>query len=140
MIISQDTKEVVKFLQDLTGGNLRKPNDLELFLEIGASYGLGELMNDFIFNAASIWNISQSLKKTNQNEEIINKLKSELKDIMHKFSKQINEFLSKTDDDAIEIIKNKYLLQTIGSHLNIIDLAHDLSELKIVQNTIKSKK
>jgi len=139
MIISQDTKEVVKFLQDLSGGNLRKPKDLEIFLEIGAAYGQEELMNDFIFNGSSIWFLSKTLKKTNQGEEGFNKLDKELKETIIKFQSQINTFLSFADEDIIERVGKIYQQNTSGSTLNLIDLAHDLSEMKYVQNTLKSK-
>ncbi|MCL5991149.1 MAG: hypothetical protein M1419_03490 [Bacteroidetes bacterium] len=139
MIISQDTNEVVKFLQDLSGGNLRKPNDLEVFLEIGASFGQEILMNDFIFNGASIWYLSQALKKIKQGEEGFNKLEKELKENLIKFQSQINTFNSFSDNETSTRISNVYLQNTQGSYLNLIDMAHDLSELKYVQNTMKSK-
>ncbi|OGU15591.1 MAG: hypothetical protein A2X61_03205 [Ignavibacteria bacterium GWB2_35_12] len=140
MIISQDTKEVVKFLQDSSGGNLRKPNDLEIFLEIGATFGQENLINDFIFNGASIWYLFEALKKTKQGEEGFNKLDVELKDNLIKFQSQINTFISFSDDGTNQRIKNVYLQNTQGAYLNLLDLAHDLSELKYVQNKMKSKK
>ena len=139
MLISQDTKEVVKFLQNLSGGNLRKSNDLEVFLEIAAIGGLDELMNDFIFNGASIWFISKALNKTKPGDDGFNKLDKELKENITKFKSQINSFLNFDDENIIERINKIYLIGTGGAYLNLIDLAHDLSELKYVQNKLKSK-
>lgn len=140
MNISNDTKEVVAFLQDLSGGNLRKPNDLGIFMEIGASNGLGILMNEFIFNGASIWHLSQALKKTKQGEEGFSKIEKELNENIKKIHSQISTFLSFADGDILERIGKIYQQSNTGAILNIIDLAHDLSELKYVQNTIKSNK
>ena len=140
MEISRDTKEVVKFLLDFSDGNLRKQNDLEIFLEIGAVYGLADLINEFIFNGASLWYISQSLKKIKEGDEISNKLNKELLETKDKLSSQIIEFLQFTDEATKEIIEKKYFNQSRGSLLNLIDLAHDLSQMKSLQNTIRTKK
>ena len=61
MEISADTKEILEFLDYTTANNLRKRNDIASILEIGATYGESDVMNDLILASSSLWNINQTL-------------------------------------------------------------------------------
>ena len=138
MDISNDTLEVIKFLNQITGDNLRKPGDLAILLETGANNGIDELVNRIIFNGTSIWNMSQRIKRAEVTKDI-NFIKTELNKSTSLFREDISEFLNYADDETKARYKKTYIVDTQGALKNIIDFCHDLFELKNVQNTLKSK-
>ncbi|MBI5324476.1 MAG: hypothetical protein HZB41_04270 [Ignavibacteriae bacterium] len=140
MFISQDTKEVVKYLQDFTKNNLRKPNDLEIFLELGAANELSDLTNEFIFTGSAVWNLYRVINNQNHNKEENKNSETELNENLKKIIFHINSFLKFADKDTVSRFNRIYLVESSGAFLNIIDLAHDLSELKLLQNSLKIKK
>ena len=132
MIISDDTKKVIEFLQVVSENNLRKSKDLAIMLEVGATFNQSELIQSIIFTGKSIWNISRVLARSDDSISIEN-LKREFEsniNEMREMIMQLIDFINEEDAHRFYII---YLNNDLGSTRNIIDLAHDLSILKDVQ-------
>ena len=137
MDISEDTQRVLNFLQDFCDGNLRKSNDIASLLEIAAINLKAKEMNDLIFTGASICLISQKIKKLKDNEEGTNQLAEELHRNINEISRLLQCFSSLAPTEIQKRIERIYLVNDYGSFLNIIDLSHDLSILKDLQNKLK---
>lgn len=137
MELSKDTKEVVQYLDDIAEGNLRKKNDLGVILEISATYSLAELLENLIFDGASLWRIYQILKKSGD-DDILTNLKSEFNEVSGSIIPMLTEITDYFEDVTLKKrFLEIYLSGTLGSLKNIIDLSHDFSILKEVQNKLK---
>ena len=139
MQFSKDTEEVLGFLDFSTGDNLRKRNDLGNLLEIGASFDVFEIFNDLLFTGTYLWNVSQKLKRAQPREEGIETLNQELAKSTEELS-ELLKALSFYDEDLSKRFSEVYYVHSSGSVLNLIDLAHDIAELKQLQNRMKEKK
>ena len=139
MELSADTLEVLKFLDEVTGGNLRKRNDIGSILEIGAGTGNHELIDDIIFTGSSLWNLNQAMAKSGTNTDIIDKLFDEYRRTALILDEKIRELISSFENPDVKRFNEIYLAKTSGAFKNLIDLAHDLAKLKEVQTTLKSE-
>jgi hypothetical protein len=139
MKISKDTEEVLRFLDYTSGNNLRKRNDLGIILELGASLGNDELVSKIIFNGSYLWNVFSALRKAGSESEEVQNLKNEFERIAIEITINLKELISTSEEDDIERFEKIYFADTTGSLRNLIDLAHDIAELKNLQNTMKYK-
>ena len=137
MNISKDTKEVIKFLDYTTGNNLRKKNDMEIILELGASKGDFRLIEKITFTGKYLWNLHTTIVNSKQDEGK-DKLKKEIESSAVELRALLNELITEAEDFNHENFKDKYFEDNIGSFRNLIDLSHDLSRFKEMQNTMKS--
>ncbi|MFW5702092.1 MAG: hypothetical protein ACOCX7_04015, partial [Bacteroidota bacterium] len=69
MDFSEDTQQVLEFLDYLTGNRLRKRDDLGAILETAASTGDADLAADIIFSGKALWTLSRKLKRIRNEEE-----------------------------------------------------------------------
>jgi hypothetical protein len=139
MKLSEDTIQVLEFLDYTSSNTLRKRNDLGVILEVLATNNLPDLANDIIFYGAALWNTFKTFKKNPSNEGT-SKLVIEIENLFNKmenFLMTITEFVP--EDDIIERFNKVYLKGESGSRMNIIDLSYDLNELKKVQIQMKRK-
>ena len=132
MIISDDTKSVIEFLQMVSENNLRKSKDLAIMLEVGATFSQSELIQSIIFTGKSIWNISRVLAHSNDSISIDN-LKREFEANINNMREMIMQMIDFIDEEDAHRFYIIYLNNDLGSTRNIIDLAHDLSILKDLQ-------
>ncbi len=140
MNISQDTEQVLEFLDYFSGNALRKRSDLAILLEISASYGFSEQMNELIFEGTYFRNLNQSIKKAATDPSAIGKMEREIISSFEKMKSQIFSIISNLDDKVIKKrFQDLYFANTQGSYRNMYDLASDLALLKEIQNTLKSK-
>jgi len=139
MNISKDTKEVIKFLDYTTGNNLRKKNDMEIILELGASKGDFRLIEKITFTGKYLWNLHTTIVNSKQDEGK-DKLKKEIESSAVELRALLNELITEAEDFNHENFRDKYFEDNIGSFRNLIDLSHDLSRFKEMQNTMKSNK
>ena len=139
MELSKDTTAVLEFLDYTTGNNLRKRNDLGTILEIGAQTSAYILVNQIIFTGKYLWNLHRMLKKTSGDAEGREKLISEATVSAQSLKEYISELIDSMDDFNRERFDTVYFAEGQGAYMNLIDLAHDLSKLKEVQNTLKRK-
>lgn len=139
MELSKDTIAVLEFLDFTTGNNLRKRNDLGTILEIGAVKSAYSLVNKIIFTGKYLWNLHGLLKKTANDEEGRERLISEATISTKSLKEDISELIDDVEDFDRKRFDVVYFAEGQGAYRNLIDLAHDLSKLKEVQNTLKRK-
>lgn len=137
MKISEDTARVVAFLQETTAGNLRKPNDMETLLELGATYGAHTEINELVFAGSALWLVSKKLKSIESNDQGAEKLAEEYLRNMNNINILLQFFSSIAPADIQKRFAEIYLSEDRGAALNIIDLSHDLFALKEIQNKLK---
>lgn len=139
MEFSKDTEEVLSFLDYSTGDSLRKRNDMGALLELGASFDVFEIFNNILFTGTYLWNLSQKLKKAQPGEEGISTLNRELAKSATELAELLRS-ISSYDEATTQRFSDVYLENTSGAMLNLIDLAHDIAELKLLLNRLKEKR
>ncbi len=136
MKISDDTNKALEFLDYSSGGNLRKRSDIATILEIGATFGLGELVNDIIFYGAACWNLQQTLKRESGRENEA-KLRAQSDELAVQLAGLLASLAESGDDAARKRFSDIYLQATPGCRKNLLDLSHDLAHLKSLQKRLK---
>jgi hypothetical protein len=139
MKFSKDTEEVLSFLDYTSGNNLRKREDMGALLETGATYGQEELISNIIFTGTYLWNVSSSIRRAGQGAEGLEKLHAEFRRSGEELREYIKLVSEKADKEINERFSEVYLPMTAGAFRNLIDLAHDLAELKNIQITLKNR-
>ncbi len=133
MKISKDTKEILAFMDYSANGNIRKRDDLSLILELSATYNEVDIFNDIIFSATSLWKIYKAIKNAEQETEVMEKLKKE-SIIQADYLKSKLKLLIGDENISINArFEEVYYPNSSGAFYNLIDLAHDLAELKKIQ-------
>lgn len=139
MIISQDTLNVVNFLQNYSNNTLRKPNDLQIILEIGALKSIPQYIQQIIFLGKSIWNLHRALSRARYANA---NLQREIENSFYEFQSLLRTLLDGIDSpEILNRFQTVYLETTSGCFRNTIDLAHDLAILKdLIQHNINLNK
>lgn len=132
MKISNDTENVINFLEEFSPDGLRKKNDLAAILEITAQMNDFALANKIIFTGKSVYNLHQKFRKakglgTDLLQEQLLKSLDELTELLQ------NVALNCNDEEIKKRFEVTYFAKTNGSLANLIDLSCDLSILKDVQ-------
>ncbi|MCX7930673.1 MAG: hypothetical protein N2663_08155 [Chlorobi bacterium] len=135
MELSEDTLAVIAYLQQYSGDNLRKPEDVAIVLELCAQQQNAELAKRVITSGAALWRVYRALRRMRRGDEGYRQLEDE-------FMLQVNELrigiataLEATDEMPIlERFQAVYLELTPGALRNVVDFAHDFSYLKQLQN------
>ncbi len=141
MNISQDTEKVIGFLNEFSEKNLRKANDLAAILEIGATYGINQSINDLIFCGTSIIHLHKTLKHINNSDKSYHLVLNELNNSISDITKLLAEIAELSENQLlINRFQNIYLQGTNGSLMNIIDLSNDLYYLKKLQQSSKTNR
>ncbi len=135
MNLSEDTKQILQFIEYL-GIQLRKKNDFAIILELSATYGYIDDITKLIFASASVWNLSQISKKLRNNDNAY-LLEKELNKSIVEMLNPIREIIIFSDKQTKERFDRIYFAETDGAIKNIIDLAHDFSTFKDLQNQNK---
>jgi predicted translin family RNA/ssDNA-binding protein len=140
MIISEDTKQVIEFIGEVFPDSISNINELTAILEIGATFGLHELINDLVFTAASI----QYLKKTIISSPISNNSTDKMKIEFQRSIQDLRDMMGKINrialDNKLDINFDQYLEKNQGSVEKLLSLSSDLSLIKEVQNKLKHQK
>lgn len=139
MIISEDTKAVVDYLNQYTNGNLRKKNDFESILEVCANYDNADTLNRLVFSGKSLWNIYSKMRKVNPNAEGIELLQKETERLCNEMSEFLREISEFADFELKSRFEDVYLARTRGAVKNLIDLAHDLAKFKDLQTELRQR-
>jgi len=141
MIISQDTEKVIGSLSEFSENNLRKPNDLAVILEIGATYGINQQITDLIFFGTSIIHLHKTLKHINNSDKSYHLVLNELNYSISEITKLLTEIAELFENQVlINRFHNIYLQGSSGTLMNIIDLSNDLYYLKKLQQSSKSNR
>jgi hypothetical protein len=134
--ISTDTEAVLNYLDSMSGG-LRKKNDMGMLLELAAQADAAETINQCSLMGKMVWNTYNALRKRNSGDEGYALLEQQFSESVHGLRTQLFEFFSQGDPAFFQRVEETYLGMTQGTLRNVVDLAHDLAELKNLQNEMK---
>lgn len=135
MDISDDTLAVIAYLQEYCGGNLRKPDDLAVVLELCAQKNDAALAQRIITSGAALWRVWRALRRMRRGDEGYRQLEDEFMLQTNEFRIGIATALEATDEEPIlERFQAVYMELSTGALRNVIDFAHDFSYLKQLQN------
>lgn len=139
MQISKDTEEIIKFMQEFCGNNLRKPDDIASLLELTASNNDFDTIYNLLLIGKSAWNLQLTIRK-NQKSDSIELLYKELEKSLNELRIQLNRISDYALEETISRFEKIYLPDSEGALRNLLDLAHDLSILKDIQNLSKENR
>ncbi len=137
MELSSDTLTFLEYLDTFSENNLRKRGDVGTIFECGASYDSGELVSKLIMNGTFVWKIFSKLRKMTSDDEGYQHLEQEFAKSVNEMRTFLVELLTPVDDKTYARFEDIYFGMTQGVIRNIVDLAHDLSIVKKVQNQQK---
>lgn len=133
MKISDDTKRVVQFIEDIYPNAIQKKDDLSSILEIGATYNLHTQINELIFTAASIKFMRKKLISSPVNDASTDKIKIEFQRSLKDFKSMVQNISKIAEENQFNISFKHFLNSDADSIANLIALSSDLSLLKNVQ-------
>lgn len=137
MELSADTNAFLDYLDSFSGENLRKRGDIGTIFECGASYDSGELVSKIIVNGTFVWNVFSKLRNMTSDQEGYQHLEQEFAKGLNDLRTDIADLLTPVDDTTYNRFEEIYFGMTQGVIRNIVDLSHDLSVVKKVQNQQK---
>jgi len=136
MKLSEDTQAILDYLS-ATEVQLRKANDIGTLLEIGASTGAADEMNDMILAGKNIWSIYGIIKKMRIGEDGFQNMEEQFMVEMNTLRTLLVRMLGESSDITYRRFENTYLGMSQGTIRNLVDLSHDLAALKNLQNRAK---
>lgn len=139
MKISEDTKQVIDFLEEINEAELPKKHDMSVILEIGAQTGKASLVNDVIFSGSSVWKMYNKLNSSDPTDEKTEKIKIEMKRSFSEIQEHLSELMSLYEYSGDIPLNDNYFEKDQESIMNIIELSSSLFLLKEVQNQMKSR-
>lgn len=131
---SPQTLAVIEHLDTLTGGNLRKKNDLSTILELCFIANNPELMNSIIFSGTALWKLFSVLKKQTPQSEGYKQLEHEFALALNELRANLTDAVENADSNTVQRFTDLYLGMTGGIIRNLTDLAYDLAKFKEMQN------
>ncbi len=137
MDLSPDTENVLNYLDQVSGGGLRKRNDVGTLLELAAARGAHKEMNDLIFHGRHLFNLYTTLRKSSAGAEGYRVLEREFTTAIETVRSLLAQLLIEADEEQITRFNETYYSMTQGGVRNVLDLAHDLGVFKAVQNERK---
>lgn len=137
MTLSDETRAVVEFLQERTGGNLRKKNDIECILELTASADDAETFNALLTEGTSLWKVFGLLKRSEPGSSEYIALEKEFARAMNEMRLHITALCTRAPEHISQRFTDIYLALTSGAIKNLHDLAHDFAAFKSLQNDAK---
>jgi len=139
MKISDDTLGFINLIEEYAKGELRKKNDLEICIEIAASYSGQDEINKLIFEGKVLWNLFSKLKTVSKEEKGVELIQKEFEDSLVRFKDYLSIFYDKLEETDKSRFDDIYFQMTRGCVLNLTDLAHDLAKVKDLMILQKSK-
>lgn len=139
MQLSADTENVLDFLEGFSEHGLRKRNDLGVLFELSAERQADEEMNGLLFHGTRLYNLYHTLRRAGSGGEGYDKLQGEFSDAVEQVRDLMARTLVEAEQEHIERFEGTYYGMTQGSLRNLVDLAHDLSVAKHVQNDSKHR-
>lgn len=137
MPISPQTALALEYMDNYTGNNLRKRNDLGEILETASTQDSADEFNALVFKGKVVWNLYSTLRKTPHNNEGYAHLEQEFSTSVHELREQLVFFAAHSANDTATRFQEVYLGTGQGTMRNIVDLAHDLARFKDMQNDAK---
>lgn len=137
MQLSDDTNNVLDYLDGISEEGLRKRNDLGALLELAAERDDPEAMNALAFHGRHLYGLYSSLRRAARTEVGRETLEREFTAAAEALREKIAPLLLEADEEVVTRFNETYYAMTQGSLRNLVDLAHDLGVLKGVQNESK---
>jgi hypothetical protein len=148
MKISRSTLDIIHELSDFSGQKLHNVNDVSFLLESSVAAKQDRLFDDIIFNAKYLNGLGKILhdhmtESSGKNgapgtekmtDESFDKVRSEFKDHMKKFSLQLTALIKDTEETERKEFEEKYLSMNQQSIVNLTTLIYDLSWMKKFRN------
>ena len=131
-IFSPDVEALLSHL-DQRGGGLRTKSDIGLIFEHAAEKANADLINRLIFSGKIIWSTYGVLRKTTEQTDGYGNLEREFMQAVNDVRIIIHEFTSEWKIEHKNRFEETYLGMNQGTIRNIVDLAHDLAEIKHLQ-------
>ncbi len=138
MKIYDDTTKVLDFLDYTSDNKLRKRQDIAVILESGATFGVFNLVNDIIINAAGLYNMDAALKKSKATAEASVHLFNELHNTGKRVQTMLKNLIAYFEEPDAARFNAIYLAETNGAIRNLVDLGHDCSQFKKMQSFVKT--
>jgi hypothetical protein len=136
-MFSDETENVLAYLDHLTSQGLRKRNDLGTVLDLAAVADTPDAMNDLIFHGRHLWNLYGTLRKAAPGAEGYRTLETEFGNAVERVRMLLATLLVNATNETNKRFQSTYYAMTHGSLRNLVDFAHDLGVLKSVQNDAK---
>lgn len=137
MELSPDTEAVVAYLQAHAGNTLRKALDVGLILEVAAQRHAVELANEIIFAGAALWRVYRLWKRLSPAAEGHREVAATFAESVVSIQRLLSRLLEDAPGEVQHRFQETYLRMAEGAVRNLIDLAHDLSWLKQLQNQMR---
>ena len=137
MELSDDTINVLDFLEEYSEAGLRKRNDLGTLFELTALRDAVQEMNDLLFHGTHCYNLFHTLRRAGSGTEGFQNLEKEFTEAAERLRQLMAQALVEAPDEQVDRFEVTYYQMTQGSLRNLIDLAHDLKTAKQVQNDNK---
>jgi hypothetical protein len=150
MNLSEPTLKLISELTQFSGNKIKNSGDLSVLIEASFLARNERLLNDLTFTAKYLNGlgkilrdnmISQSahntIEKKSLDESSANKIRSEFKEHIKKFTLQMAALIKDLDESDRNIIEKKYLDMTRSSMINLSSMIYDLTWLKKLLNTKK---
>ncbi|MBL7974003.1 MAG: hypothetical protein JNJ85_03770 [Candidatus Kapabacteria bacterium] len=137
MEISNDTQAVIEYLDNYSGNNLRKKNDMATIFELAATKDSAEIINTIVFSGTSLWKVFGVLRKQTPQSEGYKQLENEFAASMNELRSNLSVLVEETEEEILQRFHDIYLSMNSGVIRNLTDLAHDLSQFKELQNEMK---
>ena len=139
-MFSDKTSEVLMDLSSFSEKPVNNLSDLGLFLEIGISEDKLEELEKLSFTAKYINGLRTVMQKDiHITEPASDVIKKEFTDNIGKLKSIIETFITNSDENVIQMFKQKYLQLNQESFLNLLTFIEDLSLFKEFSNRNKSK-
>ena len=137
--MKEKTKKLIDEIEEYSGNNLRRKEDLTTLIQAGYSNDQEELIEEICFTSKYIQGLFRVLQRASGNHEIqnINQIKNDLSLNLEKVKKMIGEILTNTNDPAREYFSENYLRMSQTSLLNLTELINDFEWMKKYLNQVK---
>jgi hypothetical protein len=142
MKISGTTTDTVLDIKEFSGGKLKNEHDISLLIE--ASSGREKLFGDTSFTAKYLNGLGKILHSANPaagsdgkriDEDAKEKIRTEFKQAMMKFTLQLSEIIKDIPADDKKNFEDKYLAMNRTALVNLTTLIYDLSWVKKYLNS-----
>ena len=137
MIISDDTRAVVDYLNQYCENNLRKRNDVESIFEIAANSNDDVLITHLSFHSSVVWKVFGVMKKESPGSDSFRQLESEFATSLNEMRTALLAISQAGDDELSKRFHDIYLGMGGGVMRNLTDLAHDFTRFKEMQNELR---
>jgi len=137
MRLSPDTEAVVEYLQVYSGNTLRKANDVGLILEVAAQRNVPDLANDIILTGSTLWRVYRLWKRLSPSAEGYQGVVDTFSESITTMRQLLSRLLEEASEEVQQRFQETYLRLAEGAVRNLVDLAHDLSWLRQLQNEMR---